>query len=390
MKVRWWSRVAFVLLVGVLLGACGAPAAAPAKPAPAAGAVGADNRAPATGSPAAPAADAEWERVLAAARQEGRVTVYGPRGDTARLALTGPFQEQYGIQVDYLGLPPADLSARVLSERRGGIYAADLFISGTGSMVLQLQPEGSFDAIEPALLRPEVKDPARWLNGLTFTDPERQILEFAVILNGEAAYNPQLVPSGSIRSIRDLLDPKYRSQIVTLDPLQPGAAQGLFTALYLHPAFGPEFIQQLAAQDLVVQRDPRQALEWPARGRYLVTLSPDRILFRSLKAEGLPIEGVQLQDAVYAVAATGAVGLMNRAPQPNAAKVYLNWFLGPAAQTGFNQVTSQASRRLDVANDHLAPEWVAKPGVEYVRADDMAAIKVRGDLVQFLQPLFSR
>jgi hypothetical protein len=38
----------------------------------------------------------------------------------------------------------------------------------------------------------------------------------------------------------------------------------------------------------------------------------------------------------------------------------------------------------------VAPEWVAKPGVEYVRADDMAAIKVRGDLVQFLQPLFSR
>jgi iron(III) transport system substrate-binding protein len=256
--------------------------------------------------------------------------------------------------------------------------------------VLQLQPEGTFDPIEPALLLPEIKDPARWLNGHTFTDPERQVFEFAATLNGEAAYNPQFVPSGSISGIRDLLDPRYRGQIVLIDPLQPGTGQGLMTALYHHPTLGPDFIQQLAQQDVIIQRDARQSLEWVARGRHLVNLSPDRIIFPALKAEGAPLEGAQLKDSLYLTAATGATALVNRAPHPSAAKVYLNWFLGPEAQARYNAIAGQASRRLDVANEHMDPQWVPKPGVEYVRADDLRALKSREELVQFLRPLFGR
>jgi iron(III) transport system substrate-binding protein len=393
MKARCWSRVVTALLLGVLLGACAAPASGPARPN--AGAPAPANPAPAAsappaGSPATAAAPAEWDRVLEAARKEGRVAVYGPRGDTARVALTGPFQEQYGIQVDYLSLPPPELAARLLTERRAGVYEADVFLSGTGSMVMQLQPEGSFDPLEPGLLRSEVKDPARWLNGHTFTDPERQVYEFAATLNGMAAYNPQLVPPGSIASIRDLLDPKYRGQIVILDPLQPGTGQGLFTSLYHNPMLGKEFIEKLAAQNPVIQRDARQALEWVARGRHLVNLGPDRILYPAMKAEGAPLDGVQLPDGLYLTAATGAIGLVNRAPHPNAAKVYLNWFLGPEAQERYNAIAGQASRRLDVTNEHVGEEWVPKPGVAYTRADDLTALQSRDELVQYLRPLFGR
>jgi hypothetical protein len=38
----------------------------------------------------------------------------------------------------------------------------------------------------------------------------------------------------------------------------------------------------------------------------------------------------------------------------------------------------------------MDPQWVPKPGVEYVRADDLRALKSREELVQFLRPLFGR
>jgi ABC-type Fe3+ transport system substrate-binding protein len=44
----------------------------------------------------------------------------------------------------------------------------------------------------------------------------------------------------------------------------------------------------------------------------------------------------------------GSVALMNRAPHPNAAKVYLHWLLSPDGQRSWTENTKRNSRRLDV------------------------------------------
>ena len=43
----------------------------------------------------------EWEKVLAAAKKEGKVAVIGPVGADRRDVLVEPFQKKYGITVDY-------------------------------------------------------------------------------------------------------------------------------------------------------------------------------------------------------------------------------------------------------------------------------------------------
>ena len=45
----------------------------------------------------------EWERVLKAAKQEGKVAVLGPTGTHRGDALTLPFQKKFGIRVEYRG-----------------------------------------------------------------------------------------------------------------------------------------------------------------------------------------------------------------------------------------------------------------------------------------------
>jgi len=45
----------------------------------------------------------------------------------------------------------------------------------------------------------------------------------------------------------------------------------------------------------------------------------------------------------------GSTALINRAPHPNAAKVYLNWLLSADGQKSWTQATKRNSRRLDVS-----------------------------------------
>ena len=43
----------------------------------------------------------EWERVLQAAKKEGKVAIIGPTGADRRDALTVTFEKKYGIAVEY-------------------------------------------------------------------------------------------------------------------------------------------------------------------------------------------------------------------------------------------------------------------------------------------------
>src|SRR5438128_421687 len=114
-----------VLAVCVACAPAGAsPSRAPAPSAPAAAPAASAPAASAPASAAAPVAAgqdawrAEWERTLAAAKQEGRVVVTGPPGESSRQALTA-FQQTYPeIQVEFVGQRGADFISRTLAERR--------------------------------------------------------------------------------------------------------------------------------------------------------------------------------------------------------------------------------------------------------------------------------
>jgi iron(III) transport system substrate-binding protein len=61
----------------------------------------------------------------------------------------------------------------------------------------------------------------------------------------------------------------------------------------------------------------------------------------------------------------GSLMLINRAPHPNAAKVFINWLLGKEGQTAFSKASGYPSRRMDAPTDHLPDYGLPKPGVKY-------------------------
>jgi ABC-type glycerol-3-phosphate transport system substrate-binding protein len=60
----------------------------------------------------------EWERVLQAAKKEGKVAVIGPPGADRRDALTIGFEKKYGIAVDYHADSGAGILPRLSAERK--------------------------------------------------------------------------------------------------------------------------------------------------------------------------------------------------------------------------------------------------------------------------------
>jgi ABC-type Fe3+ transport system substrate-binding protein len=55
--------------------------------------------------------------------------------------------------------------------------------------------------------------------------------------------------------------------------------------------------------------------------------------------------------------------LVKRGPNPNAAKIYINWLLSKAGQTNYVQVVDENSRRLDVPGP---PDTAPDPNVKYI------------------------
>jgi ABC-type Fe3+ transport system substrate-binding protein len=74
------------------------------------------------------------------------------------------------------------------------------------------------------------------------------------------------------------------------------------------------------------------------------------------------------QEGASMHAGAGAVTVVNQPAHPNAAKVYLNWFLSREGQMAYQRITERNSLRTDIPKDRLpdAVNIVPKEGVSYI------------------------
>lgn len=377
------------LLLVLLAAGCAAPAPAAA---PGAGATGARGAAPTAD---APAWQREWEQVLAAARREGSVVVVGTPGDTIRTAMVEGFRKAYpDIALEWSGVRGNDVLVKVSAERRADLATIDVVLAGTENTA-QFRALDAVAPIAPALLLPEVVDGSQWLDGqLAYSDAERAYNPvFVSIVPSLLAYNPSLVQAGDVDALASLLDPRWRGQIVLHDPNLAGTPQAL--ARWLWYTQGPdratEFLRALAAQQPAVDRETRRELEAVARGRNPVLIGPSDSMVKQLAREGLQFGIVHDFKDVggYVSASAGAVMLIQGAPHPNAARVFLNWLFGRDGQTAYSVTLEQASRRLDVPRDHLDPGSIPQPGRAYWPSFAENNARLPPELDRLLKELFA-
>jgi iron(III) transport system substrate-binding protein len=332
--------------------------------------------------PAAPAAQTagggspEWQQVLEAARKEGAVSVYAGSGQPNREALVEPFERAYpGIKINLTVTPPRDLVPKLSAERTASKYLADILLGAGASALVPLKPVGALVPLESSLLLPEVRDTAAWLDNqhwwLDTTEP-RTTIGYVGNVQPPIAYNRQMVDPGEFRSYFDLLNPKWKGKIVATDVRSPGVGSVPTRYMYKHPDLGPPFLERLFGEmDITLSADQRQLTDWLAQGAYplgLLMLSAD---FIGAMNQGLPIDvapGEQLKEGVPIGPAGGAVSIMDKAPNPNAAKVFVNWLLSKDGQIAWQTHVKDNSLRMDIPKEGISRIYLPKPGVRYVNA----------------------
>lgn len=333
---------------------------------------------------------AEWENTVAAAKKEGKVAVLTDVTATLRDALTLDFQKNFGIPVELFGSSGREVAPRVAAERKAGQFLWDIYIHGSTTALEAMIPMGAFDPLEPALIQHDIKNPQTWRGGaIEFLDPGKTVMVMTPFQRGILFYNPTLVNVKELKSYKDLLDPKWRGKMIVDDPRRAGPGAATFTFFYLHPELGPDFIRALGKQQLTIFRDYAQEVDAIGQGRYPLLIGAADFVAISRAKQGVPIAIVdarQLKEGTDLSPTNGNLALFNRAPNPNAAKVYINWLLSKEGQTIFARANGYVSARLDVPTDHTEPWRVPLPGA--IKTYTKAAMQVKDNLQPLLLEVF--
>lgn len=343
----------------------------------------------------------EWEKVVAGAKKEGRVAVLhgGGASTTMQNFLKDGFQKQFPeIRVEMLVGGGQSVVPRILAERRAGRYDWDVYIGGTTTAVSLLMPARVLDPIPPTLMLPEVTDGNKWFGGKIdyADDAETYNLAFGGYVQPPIAYNIKLVKADAIQSWWDLLKPEWRGKMIMFDPRAPGTGLASATFIYAQRELGKELLRRLLVEqkyDLTL--DYRQILEEVARGNYLLGLGVHQGIYEELAKKGLPLGRFatdSIKEGGYLTTATASLGLMNRPPHPNAAKVFMNWLLTKDGQTGYSRASGYWSRRLDVPTDHLDSGLVPKAEKyeSYQANYKQKYVDMRGEILEFLKTVMKR
>ncbi len=323
---------------------------------------------PAEKAPVKAGWEAEWEQVQKDARKEGKVVLYAIVGADIRDALATAMKK-YGIELESMGGRGNEIAEKVIRERKAGIYTADMYISGITSLLTQIKPAGAMAPIEPLLILPDAKDPKNWYKGqIPYSDKDKTVLAFAAYPNGDFHVNTNVVKPGDLKSMMDLLNPKWEGKIIMDDPTVAGRGNNVVAAYTIR--LGEDYIRQLAKQKPVVTRDRRQAIDWVVKGSHPIGIGIYPDAFAEYQRAGAPIGSILFNEAAFLDAGAGFVTYFDKAPHPNAARVLFNWLLSKEGQLTWSKLANAQSARLDVPTDHLNVEGVhlREPGVDYLEA----------------------
>jgi ABC-type Fe3+ transport system substrate-binding protein len=256
------------------------------------------------------------------AKLEKTLAFYGAGPSGSHNTWIREFQQKYpGITVAFTGGLSNGLNRRIEQQFAAGKMETDFAIFQTiqdfakwkarGALLL-FKPEGS-EQIDPAYRDEDGAFTAVSVNTVVY------------------AYNTQLVPAADVpKSALDFLKPLFRDKLITTDPTEDDAGLSAFNLIV--EKYGWDYMDRYMAQKPAFVTTGHAAVSDPiAAGEKLATFDSTSTTPR-LKAEGKPIEPVFSEVDATPVFLVGAA-IFKDAPHPNAAKLYLNWFMAKEQQS---------------------------------------------------------
>lgn len=308
----------------------------------------------------------QWQRVLAAARAEGQVTVAG--FPLLAEPMSAAFQRDTGIHLSFLASNTAEQSARLEAEARARNLTIDVLLGG-GRELGPMMRDGLLEPVKPQLMLPGVgpqnfrRGAIKWMDS-----SEQYLLQGAEYVFGWMLVNKDKVDPARIRTWHDLLDPQYRGRIASSDVRTPGPGQG--SSAWIYNTFGIDYIKAFFLDQRVkFTSDNRALVEMVARGVAPIAFGAIQTEVERFRKAGFANLAVVLPQDVpgYLTGGFSVLKQAKGAPHPNAATVFINWYMSRPGQEVYESVMLETSTRADLHTglpDYLVP----RPGVNYYEA----------------------
>lgn len=202
---------------------------------------GASETTAASGAGAATDADAALEELVAAAQEEGSVTVYSSQGLDQLNALGAAFEDEYGISVEVVRSADGEIIPRVETELATNTSGGDLVVTAAPGFMETHADAGDWvdPTASPQLAGQGDYDADQYMHEGNHFEVGAAVLTFA--------WNTNDVPAG-LTDYEDLLDPELGGgRIAVVDPAIGPAVVDFY--LWMEESFGEDFITDLAAQE---------------------------------------------------------------------------------------------------------------------------------------------
>lgn len=319
-------------------------------------------------TPLIAAAQADWEKTVNAARQEGTVVVSIPTSAELRKQMEAAFHKRFdGIKLELVAARGSASVTRILEEKKAGVHYFDLHVGGTSSIVTGLLRDDVLEPVMPWMILPEVRDPKNWWAGHIWADnAQKYIYVFLGYMTETIWYNSDLVRPEEVLTYDDLLQPKWKGKMVILDPRTAGSGESMWA--FLWRTKGEGYLRKLAAQEIIPGRNLRQLAETVARGKASLSIGVSYYSYLPFIKAGLPIKPLPVpKEGIYASSGSGNLVILKNAPHPNATKVFVNWLLSREGQAIFTKAMGQPTRRFDVDTQwtrefgHIAAKEILTP-----------------------------
>jgi iron(III) transport system substrate-binding protein len=309
----------------------------------------------------------QWNALEAAAKQEGSLVVGLAPNPPVENTVLPAFQKETGVELQQVkGQTSTSMVTRLIQEQQANTHSTDVIIASCPGAASGLQG-GIFAPINSQVILPDANDPSKWAGGKpTYFDPQQTyVLRLDQLVRPHFYVAPDSVSAGDLKTADDLLNPKWKGKIATLDPTIPSAGQDV--AAEILKLKGADFLKNLyIGQDVQFAPNGRGLGDWVAHNTYSVGIGLPLDEYQGIKSNGLPISESMMNDPITAdVTSVLLIGVVANAPHPNAAKLFVNWALTQGAQQQFADAEGSAMTRTDLDYSKLDPNEIPSANSGY-------------------------
>ena len=256
-------------------------------------------------------------KIIEGAKKEGAVMWYTSMAIDQSKVVVDRFQQRYPfIKTSFLRLGGGAVMNRVLTEARAGKHLFDV-VGGRGEMIQAFKERGllaSYRSPETAMIDPDLFDK----DGYWYV--------YYVVPNA-LGYNTKLVKKEAVpKTYEELLHPKWKGRKISMDNEGYLLLQGLSSAWGREKAI--DYMRKLAGQEPVLSRGNTERVTMTSAGEYPLVIAYAHAVERE-KFKGGPMDWIALEPAVVEI---DPLMIGSKAPNPNAARLFLDYVLSKEGQ----------------------------------------------------------